>query len=85
MRRRAAELTETDPARAKLMPEGVYTPARLVPLLELAADGEVSADGSELGEQRSLAFNVHAVLVAVDPRTGVVRILQSIQTADAGF
>lgn len=85
LRQRAAELTETDPARAELMPEGVYTPARLVPLLELAADGEVSADGSELGEQRSLAFNVHAVRVAVDPRTGVVRILQSIQAADAGF
>ncbi len=34
---------------------------------------------------RSLAFNVHAVRVAVDPRTGVVRILQSIQSADAGF
>ena len=33
---------------------------------------------------RSLAFNVHAFRVAVDIRTGEVRILQSVQSADAG-
>ncbi|QOC26946.1 molybdopterin-dependent oxidoreductase [Microbacterium hominis] len=81
----AAALTGTDAAHARLMPDGVYTPARVVSFAELTADGEISADGSEAGEQRSLAFNVHAVRVAVDPRTGVVRILQSIQSADAGF
>ena len=43
------------------------------------------ASGAELGEQRSLAFNVHAVRVAVDTETGIVRILQSVQRADAGF
>ncbi|MET0828823.1 MAG: molybdopterin cofactor-binding domain-containing protein, partial [Microbacterium sp.] len=45
----------------------------------------ITADGSEYGGQRSLAFNVHAVRVAVDVRTGTVRILQSVQSADAGF
>ena len=84
LRERAALLTGTDAAAAELMPDGVYTPAGLVTLQALAADGDISADGSELGEQRSLAFNVHAVRVAVDPRTGTVRILQSIQAADAG-
>jgi len=34
---------------------------------------------------RSLVFNVHAARVAVDPATGSVRVLQSIQAADAGF
>ncbi len=82
---RAAELTGTDAAHAELMPDGVYTSAGVISLEALTADGEISADGSELGEQRSLAFNVHAVRVAVDPRTGAVRILQSIQAADAGF
>ncbi len=45
----------------------------------------LSAEGSEYGEQRSLAFNVHAVCVAVCPQTGSVRVLQSVQAADAGF
>ena len=49
-----------------------------------SAEG-VTADGSEYGEHRSLAFNVHAVRVAVDVETGTVRILQSVQSADAGF
>lgn len=44
----------------------------------------IRTDGSELGDQRSLAFNVHAFRVAVQPTTGTVRILQSVQAADAG-
>lgn len=44
----------------------------------------LTADGAECGDLRSLAFNVHAVRVAVDPETGTVAVLQSIQTADAG-
>ena len=85
MREGAAALTGTDTASASLTATGVATPAGLVGFAELCADGELTADGSELGEQRSLAFNVHAVRVAVDPTTGTVRILQSIQSADAGF
>jgi len=85
LRARASELTHTDAADARLMPDGVYTSARRVGFAELTADGELTSDGSELGEQRSLAFNVHAVRVAVDPETGTVRILQSIQSADAGY
>lgn len=46
-------------------------------------DGMI-ARGEEFGEKRSLAFNVHAVRVAVDVTTGEVRILQSVQSADAG-
>ena len=44
----------------------------------------LSATGSEFGDLRSLAFNVQAFRVAVDVRTGEVRILQSVQAADAG-
>ena len=50
----------------------------------LTAEG-LAADGSEYGEHRSLAFNVHAVRVAVEIATGTVRILQSVHAADAGF
>ncbi|WP_292831579.1 molybdopterin cofactor-binding domain-containing protein [Microbacterium sp.] len=85
MRERAAELTGTDSTLAELLPEGVLTPTRTVGFAELTALGELTADGSELGDQRSLAFNVHAARVAVDPETGTVRVLQSVQSADAGF
>jgi len=40
--------------------------------------------GSNDGTPRSVSFNVHAFQVAVQPETGEVRILQSIQAADAG-
>lgn len=36
------------------------------------------------GSPRSVAFNVHAFRVAVNLRTGELRILQSVQAADAG-
>lgn len=82
---RAAQLTGTAASEAVLTGTGVVTSARTVGFAELTADGELSADGSELGDRRSLAFNVHAVRVAVEPATGTVRILRSVQSADAGF
>ncbi|MET0830576.1 MAG: molybdopterin cofactor-binding domain-containing protein, partial [Microbacterium sp.] len=76
--------------RGSLEREGVRVGGRLLGFAELvdAAPAEwlgpegITADGSEYGGQRSLAFNVHAVRVAVDVRTGTVRILQSVQSAD---
>ncbi|MDJ0378162.1 molybdopterin cofactor-binding domain-containing protein [Cryobacterium sp. PH31-L1] len=61
-----------------------------VALDELAAwaatnDVDLTAVRREDGAVRSLAFNVHAFRVAVNTDTGEVRILQSIQAADAGF
>ncbi|WP_062201714.1 molybdopterin-dependent oxidoreductase [Demequina salsinemoris] len=44
----------------------------------------LTGEGSTDGMIRSLAFNVQAFRVAVDLETGSVRILQSIQAADAG-
>ncbi len=41
--------------------------------------------GSFDGTPRSIAFNVHGFRVAVHRVTGVTRILQSVQAADAGF
>ncbi|MGD8167706.1 molybdopterin-dependent oxidoreductase [Herbiconiux sp. P16] len=71
----------------ELGPEGVRVGDRLVTLTEIAAaaGGFLSADGSEDGSKRSLAFNVHGIRVAVSSATGEVRILQSVQTADPGF
>ena len=55
-------------------------------LKELAArvDRVLTAEGHWGGSPRSVAFNVHGFRVAVDPRTGEVRILRSVHSADAG-
>ena len=50
-----------------------------------ANDVDLTAVRREDGALRSLAFNVHAFRVAVNTATGEVRILQSVQAADAGF
>lgn len=92
MRDVAAALTGTDAAAAQLTPQGVRAGELTVSFEEIVAGAPEAfrtehglvADGREFGDQRSLAFNVHAVRVAVDPETGSVRILQSIQAADAG-
>jgi len=67
-----------------LEPDGVRVGDRLLTPAELLATGELMADGSHDGTPRSVAFNVHAFRVAVHPPTGEVRILRSIQAADAG-
>lgn len=51
---------------------------------DLVRDAPLVAAGRHDGTPRSIAFNVHAFRVAVNPATGEVRILRSIQAADAG-
>jgi CO/xanthine dehydrogenase Mo-binding subunit/aerobic-type carbon monoxide dehydrogenase small subunit (CoxS/CutS family) len=88
----AAEITGTDPTDCSLFVDGIRTPERIVGFPEaIRACPEANRDGDaaftrgdELGEVRSLAWNVHGFRVAVDTRTGAVRILQSVQAADAG-
>ena len=65
--------------------------ALLIAATSLAADiathglvPGMTATGTHDGTPRSVSFNVHAFRVAVDAATGEVRILQSIQAADAG-
>lgn len=93
MQRIAAALAGGDPADAVVTADGVRVGDRLVSFADVVAaasaderapDG-LTADGAEFGDLRSLAFNVHAVRVAIDPGTGAVRVLQSVQSADAGF
>ncbi|TFC28502.1 2Fe-2S iron-sulfur cluster binding domain-containing protein [Cryobacterium sp. TMT1-3] len=66
---------------------GAATSLSLDELADWAAanDVDLTATRREDGALRSLAFNVHAFRVAVNTDTGEVRILQSIQAADAGF
>jgi CO/xanthine dehydrogenase Mo-binding subunit len=55
-------------------------------LKELArrAGGSLVAEGHWGGTPRSVAFNAQWFRVAVDPRTGELRILRSVHAADAG-
>jgi putative selenate reductase molybdopterin-binding subunit len=46
---------------------------------------ELTATGTHSGTPRSVAFNVQAFRVAVNPQTGEIRILRSVHAADAGF
>ncbi len=77
-----AHAAGADPAH--LEAECVVVGATRIPLAELAGDTELSAEGRAEGTPRSVAFNVHGFKVAVHPVTGELRILKSIQAADAG-
>jgi putative selenate reductase molybdopterin-binding subunit len=50
----------------------------------LAAGIPLTVEATFEGSPRSVAFNVHGMRVAVQPSTGAIEILQSIQAADAG-
>jgi putative selenate reductase molybdopterin-binding subunit len=81
---RAARTSGVAVGHCRLGADGVEVPGgRVLAFGELFED-EISASGSHDGTPRSIAFNVHGVRVAVDPATGEVRILQSVQAVDAG-
>ena len=84
----AAELGDARLEDCVLHPGGVYCAGQFFThrqLLEAATPtGRHRAEGRWGGTPRSVAFNVHGFRVAVDPRTGEIRILQSVQAADAG-
>lgn len=81
---RAAELTGVPERDCVLGTGGVHCADRLLTAAELLTGGDLTAHAEHGGSPRSVSFNVHAFRVAVHPGTGAVRILQSIQTADAG-
>ncbi len=62
------------------------TPVTLAELAQAAAEAgvELGAEGRCGGTPRSVAFNVQGFRVAVNRGTGELRILQSVQAADAG-
>ncbi len=88
----AAAVAGVAPAACTLERDGVRVGEGLVPFADVIAaappgavrGAALVAEGDEFGDRRSLAFNVQAFRVAVDVRTGEVRILQSVHAADAG-
>ncbi|MDL5155564.1 molybdopterin-dependent oxidoreductase [Actinomycetospora termitidis] len=82
LRGKAAARLGVGAAECVLGPDGVSTAdGRTVALGELSG---ARGEGAHGGSPRSVAFNVHAVRVAVDTATGEVRILRSVHAADAG-
>ncbi|MFD6389298.1 xanthine dehydrogenase family protein molybdopterin-binding subunit [Nocardia sp. NPDC060259] len=81
---RAAEISGHPERECLLEAGGVRCGGELITATQLLADGDLLAHGTHAGTPRSVSFNVHAFRVAVRPSTGEVRILQSVQVADAG-
>lgn len=78
----ASELTGAPRGACLLTRNGVHCAGRLIDFADLPVP--LVGRGRHGGTPRSVAFNVHAVRVAVNVETGEVRILQSVQAADAG-
>ena len=82
LREKAAGRLGAAPEECRLGPDGLSGPGgSVVALTELAG---ATGAGEHAGSPRSVAFNVHAVRVAVDTDTGELRILRSVHAADAG-
>jgi CO/xanthine dehydrogenase Mo-binding subunit len=80
---------EADVAACKLQNESVVCGSRRLTYAALAASAgqqgvTLAAAGNSSGTPRSVAFNVQGFRVAVNKGTGQVRILKSVQAADAG-
>ncbi|CAM3158720.1 CO/xanthine dehydrogenase Mo-binding subunit [Williamsia muralis] len=82
----AARALDADLAECTLGPQGVQAGVEFIDLAGIVTvhGGPLRATSTQNGTPRSIAFNVHAFRVAVNSATGEVRILQSVQSADAG-
>ncbi len=85
----AAALTGVPETECVLDDGGVDCAGRRVPLADIHDAArhqgvQLAVEGNWDGTPRSVAFNVHGFRVAVNTGTGELRILQSVQAADAG-
>ncbi|GAA2137591.1 molybdopterin-dependent oxidoreductase [Arthrobacter humicola] len=86
----AARLRQVPAAGCVLEADAVVREGTRVPLTEIydaakQSGVELAAEGHWGGTPRSVAFNVQGFRVAVNTGTGELRILQSVQAADAGM
>ena len=85
----AATQSGVDRAQCKLAGDAIDCGGKTIALSELFRIAEafvvdLSAHGTTNGIPRSVAFNVHGFRVAVNTTTGEVKIIKSVQAADAG-
>jgi putative selenate reductase molybdopterin-binding subunit len=85
----ASIMTSTNPDTCVLDNDSVVCGRQRLSFAELAeaarAQGKaLGATGTSAGSPRSVAFNVQGFRVAVNKATGEIKILKSVQAADAG-
>jgi CO/xanthine dehydrogenase Mo-binding subunit len=85
----ASTATKTSPDICVLKNDSAICGKQHLSFAEIAeaarAQGQtLSANGSSAGTPRSVAFNVQGFRVAVNKGTGEIKILKSVQAADAG-
>jgi putative selenate reductase molybdopterin-binding subunit len=85
----AAEHAGGPQAAWSLTTGAAQRPGRKLHLSELAAaarakERRLVAEARATGTPRSVAFNVQAFRIAVNKRTGAIKILRSVHAADAG-
>ncbi|WP_426999212.1 molybdopterin-dependent oxidoreductase [Pseudarthrobacter sp. N5] len=85
----AAGIHRVEASGCFLEEDAVVCEGTRVPLTEIydaasRAGVKLASEGRWGGTPRSVAFNVHGFRVAVNTGTGELRILQSVQAADAG-
>jgi putative selenate reductase molybdopterin-binding subunit len=85
----ASHITGIDPASCTLENEAAVCGRQNLSFAELAKSARGSgrtlvASGTSAGTPRSVAFNVQGFRVAVNKGTGEIKILKSVQAADAG-
>ncbi|WMT77497.1 molybdopterin cofactor-binding domain-containing protein [Bradyrhizobium sp. Ash2021] len=85
----ASQIAGADPAACAIQNESVVCGKHRLSFAELAEAAKVGgttlvATGTSEGTPRSVAFNVQGFRVAVNEATGEIRILKSVQAADAG-
>ncbi|WP_432093336.1 molybdopterin-dependent oxidoreductase [Streptomyces sp. bgisy100] len=85
----AAAHTGVHPVMCSMDDEGVVCGDQRLSLAELVALGRArgirfTAARKAYGSPRSVTFNAHGFRIAVHPVTGEIRILHSVQAADAG-
>ena len=84
-----SKIAGVDPATCTLEKDAVICGKQRLSYSEMAASAHdngrtVEASGSSDGSPRSVAFNVQGFRIAVNKATGEIRILRSVQAADAG-
>jgi putative selenate reductase molybdopterin-binding subunit len=80
----AAARMGVDRAVCILVGDAVLAAGSSANVASIVAGTALTGTGGSDGSPRSVAFNVHGFRVAVQPGTGEIRILHSVQAADAG-
>ncbi|MGC2774527.1 MAG: molybdopterin-dependent oxidoreductase [Bradyrhizobium sp.] len=86
IKRFAADCWKVDPNDCLIADDAVICGTQRLSFADIAgASGPpLTASGNSQGTPRSVAFNVQGFRVAVNKHTGVIKILRSVQAADAG-